>query len=70
MGARTAAGLAWIMCALSIVSTVLSLWLLILNLSHPNVPIYLYWAEATLLAVVYSTVGAVAASPRPGYPVG
>jgi len=48
---------------------VLSLWLLILNLSHPNVPVYLYWAEDTLLAVGYSTVGAVAASHRPRNPV-
>jgi len=48
----------------------LSLWLLILILSHPNVPGYLYWAEDTLLAVGYSTVGAVVASRRPGNPVG
>ncbi len=68
--ARAAAWLAWIMWALSIALTVLSLWLLILNLSHPNVPIYLYWAEGTLLAAGYSTVGAVAASHRPGNPVG
>jgi hypothetical protein len=58
------------MLALSIVLTVLSLWLLILNLSHPNVPVYRYWAEDTLLAVGYSTVGAVAASHRPANPVG
>jgi hypothetical protein len=70
MSARAAAWLAWIMWALSMALTVLSLWLLILNLSHPNVPIYLYWAEGTLLAAGYSTVGAVAASHRPGNPVG
>jgi hypothetical protein len=70
MSARAAAWLAWIMWALSIVLTVLSLWLLIRNLSHPNVPVYLYWAEDTLLAAGYSTVGAVAASHRPGNPVG
>src|SRR5215207_4571939 len=70
MSARAAAWLAWIMCALSIGLTMLSLWLLILNLSHPNVPVYLYWAEDTLLAVGYSTVGAVAASHRPGNAVG
>jgi len=68
--ARAAAWLAWIMCALSLALTGLSLWLLILNLSHHDVPIYLYWAEDTLLAVGYSTVGAVAASHRPGNPVG
>jgi hypothetical protein len=51
MSARTAAWLAWVMLVLSVGLTVLSLWLLILNLSHPNVPVYLYWAEDTLLAV-------------------
>jgi hypothetical protein len=70
MSARAAAWLAWIMWALSIGLTMLSLWLLILNLSHPNVPVYRYWAEDTLLAVGYSTVGAVAASHRPGNAVG
>jgi hypothetical protein len=70
MSDRVAAWLAWIMWALSLALTVMSLWLLILNLSHPNVPVYLYWAEDTLLAVGYSTVGAVAASHRPANPVG
>jgi hypothetical protein len=70
MSARAAAWLAWTMWALSIGLTMLSLWLLILNLSHPKVPVYLYWAEDTLLAVGYSTVGAVAASHRPGNAVG
>lgn len=70
MSARAAGWLAWIMWALSIALTVLSLWLLIVNLSHPNVPVYLYWAEDTLLAVGYSTVGAVAASHRSANPVG
>ena len=70
MSTRTAAWLAWTMWTLSIGLTVLSLWLLILNLFHPNVPVYRYWAEDTLLAVGYSTVGAVAASYRPRNPVG
>jgi cytochrome b subunit of formate dehydrogenase len=70
MSTRTAARLAWTMWTLSIGLTVLSLWLLILNLSHPNIPVYRYWAEDTLLAVGYSTVGAVAASYRPWNPVG
>src|ERR687893_1754437 len=52
------------------VLTVLSLWLLVLGLSRPNVPVYPYWAEGTLLAVGYSTVGAVVASRRPGNPIG
>jgi hypothetical protein len=70
MRTRVATWLAWIMWVLSIALTVLSLWLLMLNLSHPNVPVYLYWAEGTLLAVGYSTVGAVASSHRPENPVG
>ena len=39
-----------------------SLFLLILDLSHPDVPIYPYWAENLLFAVGFSTVGAVIAS--------
>jgi hypothetical protein len=50
--------------------TVLSLWLLVLGYSSPNVPVYPYWAEGTLLAVGYSTVGAVVASRRPGNSIG
>jgi hypothetical protein len=72
-GGMRAGGAAWLArttWALSIALTVLSLWFLILNLSHPNVPVYLYRAEDTLLAVGYSTVGAVAASNRPENPVG
>jgi hypothetical protein len=69
MSAR-AAWLAWIVWALCVVFTMLSLWLLIENLSHPHVPVYLYWADDTLLAVGYSTVGAVTASHRPANPVG
>ena len=69
MSAR-AAWLAWILWALCVVFTMLSLWLLIENLSHPHGPVYLYWADDTLLAVGYSTVGAVTASHRPGNPVG
>jgi hypothetical protein len=67
---RAAAWLAWSACLVSLTLTALSFWLLALNLSHPDVPIYPYWAEATLLAVGYSTVGAVVASRRPGNPVG
>src|ERR671917_246841 len=70
LSTRAASWLAWTMWALSMVLTVLSLWLLVLGLSRPNVPVYPYWAEGTLLAVSYSTVGAVVASRRPGNPVG
>jgi hypothetical protein len=70
MRARVATWLAWTTWALSLALILLSLSFLILNLSYPNVPVYLYWAEDTLLAVGYSTVGAVAASHRPENPVG
>ncbi len=70
MSARAAARLAWSMCLLALALTALSFLLLILNLSYPNVSIYRYWAEGTLLAVAYSTVGVLVASRRPGNPVG
>src|SRR5918997_1458902 len=70
LSARGASWLAWTTWALSMALTVLSLWLLVLALSRPNVLVYPYWAEDTLLAVGYSTVGAVVASRRPGNPVG
>jgi hypothetical protein len=55
----SATWLAWYMCAVSLVLTSLSLLLLVLNLLHAGVPIYYYWLETTLVAVGYSTVGAV-----------
>jgi hypothetical protein len=56
---RTAALLAWSLWALSMTLTALSLLLLILNSSHPEVPVYTFWAENVLFSVGYSTVGAV-----------
>ena len=64
MSKRTASWLAWSMCALSLVLTALSLWLLLLSLSYPNVPVYSsFWAETTLEAICFSTVGAVIGLP-------
>jgi hypothetical protein len=59
MSHRTAAWLAWSLWALSLALTALSLLLLVLNLSHPNVPVYSFWAENVLFSVGYSTVGAL-----------
>ena len=56
---RVAAWLAWSLWALSLALTALSLLLLVLNLSHPDVPVYSFWAENVLFSVGYSTVGAV-----------
>jgi hypothetical protein len=71
MSGRTAALLAWFMCALSLVLTGLGIALLVfLNVSHPDVPIYEYWAHATAITVAFSTVGALIASRRPEHWVG
>jgi hypothetical protein len=64
MSPRAAARLAWSFWALSFTLTVLSLWLLVLNLSYPGVHIYYYWVES-LAAMGFSTVGAVIASRIP-----
>ena len=59
MNRRVAARLAWSLWALSMVLTALSLWLLVLNSSHTDVPVYTFWAENVLFSVGFSTVGAV-----------
>jgi hypothetical protein len=63
MSHRTAAWLAWSLWALSLALTVLSIWLLFLSLSHPGVHIFVHWIEGTVLAIGFSTVGALVA-PR------
>jgi hypothetical protein len=70
MSKRTASCLAWSMWALSLVLTALSLYLLALTLSYPNVHVFSYWVENTLVAVVFSTVGAVILPHRPNNPEG
>jgi hypothetical protein len=59
MGHRNAAWLVWSLWALSLALTAISLLLLVLNSSHPDVPVYTFWAENVLFAVGYSTVGAM-----------
>jgi hypothetical protein len=70
MSSRTAAWLAWLLWALSVALTVLSFLLLALNLSHPGAHVFDYWVKNTILAVLFSTVGAVIASRRPENPIG
>jgi hypothetical protein len=65
MSPRAAAWLAWSICGLSLVLTTLSLLLLIMNLSRASAHVFDYWVESTLIAVVFSSVGAVIASYRP-----
>jgi len=59
MSRRAAARLAWSACALSLALTLLSLVFLILNLSHPDIPVYSFWIENVLFSVGFSAVGAV-----------
>ena len=68
---RFATRLAWALLVLSFALTVMSLWLLVLNLSHPDVHVYDFWVESTLAAMGFSAVGAVI-SPRlpPDNPIG
>jgi hypothetical protein len=70
MSHRAASWLAWSLWALTLVLTALSLLLLALNRSEPNVPLYDFWAESTLGALTFSTVGAFVASRRPENPIG
>jgi hypothetical protein len=70
MSHRTVTWLAWSLCGLSLMLTVLSLFLLMRSWSYPNVHVFDFWVENTMVAVVFSTVGAVVASRRPDHPVG
>jgi hypothetical protein len=71
MSTRAASWLAWSMCAFSLALTALSLLLLVLNVSHLDVPIHPYWTVNTLLAVGFSPVGAVIVSrSSPENPIG
>ena len=70
MSSRSASWLAWSMCALSLTLTALSLLLLVLSRAYPDIPVYPYPVENTLLAVGYSIVGAVIAPRTPKNPIG
>jgi len=63
MSTRDAAWLAWYMCALSLGLAALGLLLLLLSRAHSGVPVFEQWAEDAIVAVGFSTVGAVVA-PR------
>ncbi len=59
MSSREAARLAWCMWAASLVLTVLGLLFLITSRSRTGAPVYDYWLVNTLIAIGFSTVGAV-----------
>ena len=70
MSTRAAAWLAWSLCGLSFVLTTLSLLLLALNLESAGVHNFTYWAEQTVGALAFSTIGAIIVSHRPEHPIG
>jgi hypothetical protein len=69
MSTRIASWLAWAVCALSLALTALTV-LLIGLLLRSDTPIYYYWLETSMVAVGYSTVGAIVASRLPESPIG
>jgi hypothetical protein len=70
MKSRVATRLAWSLCALSLVLTVLSVLLLSLNYFHPRTHVYVYWPENTVLPISFSIIGAIIASRLPANPPG
>ena len=64
MSRRSAAWLAWAVCALSLALTALSFFLMALIL-RLDTPLYFFWLSLTITAIGYSVIGAVIASPPP-----
>src|SRR5215203_4161754 len=69
MSTRTAAWLAWAVCAISLAFTALCFLLIALNLSL-NTLAYFFWPDLTSIAVGYSVMGAIIASRLPNHPIG
>ena len=70
MSPRTAAWLAWLLCALSLASTALAALLLVRNLSSPDPHVFGFWVQGIVIPVTCSTVGVIIASRRPDHPIG
>ena len=70
MSTRVTTRLAWSLCALSLVMTILSVLLLALNYSHPKTHVYGFWLENTVLPISFSIIGAVIASRLPANALG
>jgi hypothetical protein len=69
MSTRTAARLAWAVCAISLALSALCFLLIALNLAL-NTPAYFFWPELSVLALGYSVIGAIIASRLPSHPIG
>jgi len=65
MSPREAAWLAWYLCAVSLMLTVLGLLFLVTSRFHAGAPVFDYWLINTVIAVSFSTVGAVIAPRLP-----
>jgi hypothetical protein len=63
MSPREATWLAWYTCAVSLALTALGILLLALSQAHRGVPVFEEWVENSVIAVGFSTVGAIVA-PR------
>ena len=70
MRSRAATRLAWSLCGLALVLTVLIVLLLALNYSHPRTQVYGFWPENTVIPISFSIIGAVIASRLPANPLG
>src|SRR3712207_9077781 len=77
MNRREAAWLAWYMCAVSLMLTVLGLLFLFVSRSPVGAPVYAgapvfdFWLVNTVIAISFSTVGAVLAPRLPSHnPIG
>jgi hypothetical protein len=70
MSLRAVARLAWLLGALCLALTALSLLLLALNLSYPDTHFYDYCADCTVSAISFAAVGALIAARRPANPIG
>jgi hypothetical protein len=69
MSRRSAAWLAWAVCALSLALTALSFFLMALIL-RLDTPVYFFWLGLTVIAMGYSVIGAIIASRLPNQPIG
>jgi hypothetical protein len=71
MSPSEATWLAWWMCVLSLTLTVLGLLLLALSQAHPGVPVFEQWFEDAVVAMGFSTLGAIVAPRFPSQnPIG
>jgi hypothetical protein len=71
MGPSEATWLAWYTCAVSLALTALGILLLALSEAHRGVPVFEDWVENAVIAVGFSTVGAIIAPRFPsGNPIG